>query len=116
MGASVARSRLSRTAATALTVSVAALMRSLTPLCASCTKRSAPAFPVILPLLEIPPLLRIVPVMIELQLERVSRDFDLPNGGSFRVLDDISVQVEAGAFVAIVGPSGCGKSTLLNIA
>ncbi len=54
--------------------------------------------------------------MTELQLESVSRDFDLPGGGSYRVLDDISLQVEAGAFVAIVGPSGCGKSTLLNIA
>jgi len=54
--------------------------------------------------------------MIELQLDRVSRDFDLPGGGTYRVLDDISVDVQAGAFVAIVGPSGCGKSTLLNVA
>ncbi len=54
--------------------------------------------------------------MIELQLDRVSRDFDMPAGGTYRVLDDISLDVEAGAFAAIVGPSGCGKSTLLNIA
>ena len=54
--------------------------------------------------------------MIELQLDRVSRDFDTPAGGTYRVLDDISLDVEAGAFAAIVGPSGCGKSTLLNIA
>jgi sulfonate transport system ATP-binding protein len=54
--------------------------------------------------------------MIELQLERVSRDFDLPGGSTYRVLEDISVDVQAGAFVAIVGPSGCGKSTLLNVA
>src|SRR5438552_2736468 len=54
--------------------------------------------------------------MIELQLDRVSRDFDLPGGGTYRVLEDISLAAEAGAFVAIVGPSGCGKSTLLNIA
>jgi sulfonate transport system ATP-binding protein len=55
--------------------------------------------------------------MIELQLDRVSRDFDLPGGGgTYRVLEDISLAAAAGAFVAIVGPSGCGKSTLLNIA
>jgi ABC-type bacteriocin/lantibiotic exporter with double-glycine peptidase domain len=32
-----------------------------------------------------------------------------------RVLDDISVDVRAGEFLAIVGPSGCGKSTLIKM-
>jgi NitT/TauT family transport system ATP-binding protein len=54
--------------------------------------------------------------MIELQFDRVSREFDMPRGGTYRVFEDISLEVEAGAFVAIVGPSGCGKSTLLNVA
>jgi NitT/TauT family transport system ATP-binding protein len=54
--------------------------------------------------------------MIALAFDRVSRDFATPDGRSYRALEEISLEITAGAFVAIVGPSGCGKSTLLNIA
>ncbi len=35
--------------------------------------------------------------------------------GSLEVLQDINLEIPAGAFVSIVGPSGCGKSTILRI-
>jgi sulfate transport system ATP-binding protein len=35
--------------------------------------------------------------------------------GSFKALDDVSLDFPAGQLIALLGPSGCGKTTLLRI-
>src|SRR5262249_30727500 len=42
--------------------------------------------------------------------------FPLAGGGIYTAVEQASLKVASGEFVAIVGPTGCGKSTLLNVA
>lgn len=50
-----------------------------------------------------------------LQIDGIEKSFKNEERGSFKVLDNISLEVEKGQFLSIVGPSGCGKSTLLYL-
>ena len=50
-----------------------------------------------------------------IRLDHVEKTYRTRRGDLVHALDDITLEVGEGEFVAVVGPSGCGKSTLLKL-
>jgi iron(III) transport system ATP-binding protein len=52
--------------------------------------------------------------LAKLILNRLSKVFDT-SGTSRAAVDDVSLTVREGGFLALLGPSGCGKTTVLRM-
>ena len=49
-----------------------------------------------------------------IQLQDVSKVYGFGDAATL-ALDEVSLTIDKGEFVAVMGPSGCGKSTLMNV-
>jgi len=53
----------------------------------------------------------------EVRFDRVTKTFERTDSGqgTFRAVDDLSLEIRSGELVAILGKTGCGKSTMFNM-
>ena len=52
---------------------------------------------------------------VKLRMDKLAKQFALPNGERTTAVEDFSLDVREGEFMVLVGPSGCGKTTVLNL-
>lgn len=50
-----------------------------------------------------------------ISVSEVSKQFRMDDGTRLSALEDMSLDIATGSFVALIGPSGCGKSTVLRL-
>lgn len=50
-----------------------------------------------------------------IHVDGVTKRFRMDDSTELTALESMSLEVETGAFVALIGPSGCGKSTVLRL-